>query len=285
MIEELARGKINLALCIQNKRDDGYHEIDTVFQSISLADSVYIEEDDHLELSCNWPELACDETNLAYQAAVILQRYCGVTQGARISIHKRLPLAAGLAGGSSDAAAVLRGLNTCWQTELPLSVLTVLGAQVGSDVPFCLNGGTMRGGGRGEKLQVLPDFSGNWLLIVHPKIAVHTKIAYDAFDLADHVCPIDVDGMVTAVIAGGREGVINKLGNTFEELIIPKVPEIRQCKLFLQDKGLRPLMSGSGPTVFAFIDNPQIGYELQQEVEKKRYNWDVLVTKTVQREN
>ena len=164
MIEEKAYGKINLALRITGRRDDGYHDIDTVFQSIGLYDTIRLEPADCVEISCSEPALPCDRSNLAYKAYEALRPYCKGKAGVRIHIVKKIPIAAGLAGGSTDCAAVLRGLNRLWHLGLSYDQLCRIGARLGADVPFCIRGGTARGTGIGEilkKLPSLPDSSDN----------------------------------------------------------------------------------------------------------------------------
>ena len=143
MIEEIGCGKINLALAITGRRDDGYHDIDTIFQSIGLHDVIRLEEADEFLLTCSNPALACDETNLAYKAYAALLPYRRGPKGVRIHIEKNIPVAAGLAGGSTDCAAVLRGLNRLWRLGLTTEELCRIGASIGADVPFCVCGGVL----------------------------------------------------------------------------------------------------------------------------------------------
>lgn len=253
MIEEKAYGKINLALRITGRRDDGYHDIDTVFQSIGLYDTIRLEPADCVEISCSEPALPCDRSNLAYKAYEALRPYCKGKAGVRIHIVKKIPIAAGLAGGSTDCAAVLRGLNRLWHLGLSYDQLCRIGARLGADVPFCIRGGTARGTGIGEILKKLPSLPDWPVLIVHPHVAVHTARAYSLFDSQDVQSPVDINAQEEAVRAGLLERITAALGNTFEELVIPDVPEISHFKQLLRREGLKPLMSGSGPTLFALI--------------------------------
>lgn len=253
MIEEIGCGKINLALAITGRRDDGYHDIDTIFQSIGLHDVIRLEEADEFLLTCSNPALACDETNLAYKAYTALLPYrCG-PKGVRIHIEKNIPVAAGLAGGSTDCAAVLRGLNRLWRLGLTVEEVCRIGASIGADVPFCVCGGTMRGRGIGEVLTPLPPLPPRPVLIVHPPVPVYTGKAYSLFDTTPRLQSIAVDEAAKAVEAADFEGLEVHMGNTFEELVIPDVPMIDTCRAMLRRQGLRPLMAGSGPTVFALV--------------------------------
>lgn len=176
-IVEKGYGKINLALAITGRRADGYHNIDTIFQSIGLCDAVTVSEADVFELTCSQPSLACDETNLAYKAWKALCPYKKDNQQVAIHIEKHIPIAAGLAGGSTDCAAVLRGLNRLWGLGLSEKELCRIGAGLGADVPFCICGGTMRGTGIGEELKRLPPLPAWPVVIVHPRVPVQTKQA------------------------------------------------------------------------------------------------------------
>lgn len=181
-IVETGYGKINLALAITGAREDGYHNIDTIFQSIGLCDTVMLREAGKFQLTCSVESLPCDETNLAYRAWKALCPYKKDNHQVAIHIKKRIPIAAGLAGGSTDCAAVLRGLNRLWKLSLSQQELCRIGAKLGADVPFCICGGTMRGTGIGEQLRRLPSLPSWPVVVLHPRVAVQTKRAYALFD-------------------------------------------------------------------------------------------------------
>ncbi len=282
-LEILANAKINLALSIEGKREDGYHEVWTILQSVGLSDSLIIEESKRLVLTCNEESLACDETNLVMKAARALQAYTQTRKGAAMRLHKRIPMAAGLAGGSSDAAAALRGLNEFWKLDLSLEELKEIARTLGSDVPFCLEGGTAFGTGRGDELEYLPDMPEAWLLIAHPPIPVHTTDAYALFDSGCTTKTVKADAVRQAVEAGDWEIVKENLGNTFEDLVFPRFPEIEACKKELEQRGIVTLMSGSGPTLYGFIHDAMQGYTLQGELRDLGYDWDYRITRTTQR--
>lgn len=280
-IVEHGYGKINLALAITGCRADGYHNIDTIFQSIGLCDTVTLCEADDFGLTCSVPALACDETNLAYKAWKALCPYKKDNQRVAIHIEKNIPIAAGLAGGSTDCAAVLRGLNRLWGLGLSQERLCHIGAGLGADVPFCLCGGTMRGTGIGEVLRPLPDLPAWPVIIVHPHVAVQTKKAYALFDGCGRTAPVDVDGVERAVRNGDFGGLTQAMGNTFEELVIPDVPQVQDCRQRLLNLGLRPLMAGSGPTVFALVPP-----EREAEVSRHMAGWtdvDTYMTNVMKR--
>ncbi len=278
-IVETGYGKINLALAITGRRADGYHNIDTIFQSIGLADTITLEKSDSFALTCSTASLACDRTNLAYRAWQALCPYKKDNLGVHIHLEKRIPIAAGLAGGSTDCAAVLRGLNRLWQLHLTETELCRLGASLGADVPFCICGGTMRGTGIGEELRPLPNLPEWPVLIVHPHAAVVTKKAYALFDEKKETAPVAVDDVEAAVRCGDFDALLAAMGNTFEELVIPDVPEAAQCQQLLKSAGLRPLMAGSGPTFFALVP-----HEREGEVRRQAASWtdvDTYMTKAV----
>lgn len=284
MIEEKGYGKINLALAITGRRDDGYHNIDTIFQSIALHDTIRLEEADEFTLTCSDAALPCDATNLAYKAYAALLPYCRAPRGARIHIEKHIPVAAGLAGGSTDCAAVLRGLNRLWRLNLPRQELCRIGAAIGADVPFCICGGTMRGTGIGEMLQPLPALPSWPVIIVHPPVPVYTGKAYALFDAVhEAVHPVQVDEAAEAVKAADFQALEAAMANTFEELVIPDMPMIETCRAVLRQHGLRPLMAGSGPTVFALVPPSMPAEDVYRAAaaENKNLNFDIYMSSLV----
>lgn len=282
-LEVLAKAKINLALSIEGKRADGYHEVHTVMQSVALSDSLIIEESKRLSLRCSREDLACDESNLVLKAAHALQAYTKTNKGAALYLQKRIPMAAGLAGGSSDAAATLRGLNQFWELGLSMEELRTIGRTLGADVPFCIEGGTALGRGRGDALSYLPDMPETWIFIANPPISVSTVEAYALYKQENPYSPVPVQAMCEAIETGDWEKVKPLLGNTFEELQLPKLTEVAQCKQVLEEKGVRTLMTGSGPTLYGFISDPMFGYTIQDELREAGFDWDFRITRTTQR--
>ena len=280
-ITEIGSGKINLALAITGCREDGYHNIDTIFQSIGLYDTVTLTEAEEFQLTCSVESLPCDETNLAYRAWKALCPYKKDNHQVAIHIEKRIPIAAGLAGGSTDCAAVLRGLNRLWNLSLSQEELCRIGAKLGADVPFCLCGGTMRGTGIGERLRVLSPLPPWPVALVHPRVAVETKRAYALFDGHKEHGTIDVDAVEAAIEKDDFEALTDAMGNTFEELVMPDVPQVAQCRDRLASLGLQPLMAGSGPTVFALVPPTR-----EEEVRRQVMTWadvDTYMTTIVKR--
>lgn len=250
-----AYAKINLALDVLGKRPDGYHEVAMVMQAVSLADTITLtEQSEGIALSVNIPGLPADRSNLAYRAAVLLQEHTAVTKGVHIQLDKHIPLAAGLAGGSADAAAVLKGLNVLWGLDLSLGELSKLAAQLGSDVPFCLYNGTMLATGRGEILAPLPALSPCYVVLAKPAVAVATAWVYQNFAAAKVAQRPDIKAMQRCLGDGSLSGVASHLANVLESVTIPVHPEIAKIKEAMLTYGaMAALMSGSGPTVFGLV--------------------------------
>jgi 4-diphosphocytidyl-2-C-methyl-D-erythritol kinase len=210
---------------------------------------------DQITLSCNVPYIPLDNRNLAYRAAELLRNKFGIHKGLHISIEKKIPVAAGLAGGSSDAAATLRGLNRLWNLGLNLDELAELGGELGSDVPFCVYGGTAIARGRGEMIERLPSPAPLWVVLVKPPIAVSTADVYRNLNLAEIEKHPDTQKMVEALKISDPQLVANQLGNVLETVTFRMHPEVERLKHQLQKFGAAgALMSGSGPTVFALAD-------------------------------
>ncbi|MFB7036636.1 4-(cytidine 5'-diphospho)-2-C-methyl-D-erythritol kinase [Bacillus altitudinis] len=254
-ILEKAPAKINLSLDVHGKRPDGYHEVEMVMTTIDLADRLELTEldKDEIRVSSHNRFVPDDQRNLAYQAAKLLKTRFGIQKGVSIVITKAIPVAAGLAGGSSDAAAALRGLNRLWKLNLTLDELAELGAEIGSDVSFCVHGGTALATGRGEKLKHIPTPPHCWVILAKPVIGVSTAEVYRQYDASKVEHP-NVQRMIEAIEAKDYKEMCGSLGNVLESVTLKMYPEVdmikRQMKRFGADA---VLMSGSGPTVFGLI--------------------------------
>ncbi len=260
MIYERARAKINLTLDVRYKRNDGYHELESVMQTVDLSDyiTLYPRDDEKLSLTINVPFLPVDDRNLAYKAAQVFRHLYGIKKGVHIDIDKRIPVAAGLAGGSSDAAAVLRGLNQLWNLKLSISEISALGAQVGSDVPFCIIGGTAIVRGRGEWVESLPLHPTYWVVLAKPPIAVSTAEIYADLKLDEITEHPKAQLMIAALQDGSLQRVADAAGNVLEQVTLMRFPEIEKIKEQVCKHGATfSLMSGSGPTVFGLTDKEQ----------------------------
>lgn len=251
-ILETAYAKINLGLDVLGKRPDGYHEVRMVMQSIGLSDVVELEESEGLVVETDNGGLAGGPSNLAWKAATLLAERCGKLPNVHIRLKKKIFLAAGLAGGSSDAAAVLRGLNRLWQLGLQVAELETLAAELGSDIPFCVSGGTALAEGRGELLMQLPEAPSLTLVLAKPKLEVSTGWVYGNFRQEQVAQRPDIDGIIKALEQGAVAPLLASCGNVLESVTIPAYPVIAEIKERMLTAGAEyALMSGSGPTVFA----------------------------------
>ena len=287
-MEQRAFSKINVGLAITGKRDDGYHDIDTIFQSIFLGDSLYFARHHSVVFSGDAPELPYymaqlipyTESNIAMKALRMVQDYTGCTQGAAIHLLKRVPPCAGMGGGSGDGAAMLLGLNKFWDLRLTDEELLTMATKLGSDVPFLLKGGTARGTGRGEQLEVLPTSSAQWLLIVKPEVSISTAEAYGRFTGTSRVTSNTMDTITTHMNAKDFRQAFTASDNTFEELIFPIHPELVACKQFFLDRGFPTIMTGSGPTMVVLLEKALDAIRLQEDIKQAGHNWLSLITKT-----
>lgn len=253
-----APAKINLSLDVLYKRPDGYHEVKMVMTTIDLADRielVALPEEDAIRIVSQNRFVPDDCRNLAYQAAKLLKETFSIRQGVAISITKHIPVAAGLAGGSSDAAATLRGLNKLWQLGLTMDELAELGAKIGSDVAFCVYGGTALATGRGEIITPIASPPPCWVVLAKPPIGVSTAEVYRNLEL-ERVSHPDVDAMVRAIERQDYAAICRLVGNVLEEVTLKKYPEVAHIKEQMKRFGADAvLMSGSGPTVFGLIEH------------------------------
>jgi 4-diphosphocytidyl-2-C-methyl-D-erythritol kinase len=248
--------KINWTLEVLFRREDGYHELRTIYQTVSLYDRLRLSKTEgSIEIVCNNSRVPCNETNLAYRAAVLLRETLGVAAGVRIEIEKRIPVAAGLGGGSSNAAAVLIGLQQLWCAQIDFRELMRIAASLGSDVPFFLIGGTALGVGRGQEVYPLEEVNAANLLLVNPGFEVATEAAYSRLSRltrneASLIIPF------TQLAAKGIHELPLVARNDLEEVVLGAYPEIAEIKRRCIELGARhALMTGSGATVFGLFDS------------------------------
>ena len=252
-----APAKLNLTLDILGRRDDGYHLVKMVMQSIHLFDTVTVSDtgDGEITLSCNEDFVPLDKTNTAYRAAQAFFEETGVKNpGLRIKIKKRIPAQAGLAGGSADGAAVLVALNEMMITGLSRQELCDIGVKVGADVPFCIVGGTMVASGIGTILTPLPDLCDCFFVVVKPPVSISTKEAYALSDSRESFAPPHANAAAEAICNANLKELSKELYNEFEKVL--KLPEIKKIKEMLTENGaLGACMSGSGSAVFGLFDD------------------------------
>lgn len=255
-VYEKAPAKINLLLDVLRKRDDGYHEVEMIMTMVDLADRLEMMElpRDTIIISSQVGYIPLDEKNLAFQAARLIKERYDVRTGVYIHLDKRIPVAAGLAGGSSDAAATLRGLNRLWRLNIPVEELQTLGAELGSDVPFCVTGGTALATGRGEKLEPIAAPPQCWVILAKPPIHVSTQEIYGKLNAKEIPRHPSVPQMLRAIEDQQFTDMCQAMGNVLEDVTVkvyPEVKQIKECMLRLGADGV--LMSGSGPTVFGLV--------------------------------
>ena len=255
-----AFAKINLGLDVLGKREDGYHEVRMIMQTIRMYDQLDMRKsvEPGIHLTTNKKYIPVDENNLVWRAAKLMMDTCGIMEGVSIHLHKVIPVAAGMAGGSSDAAATLVGMNRLFHCGLSKEKLMELGVQIGADVPYCVLRGTALAEGIGEKLTVLPPMPDCWILIGKPGISVSTKYVYTTLDLNTNTVHPDIDGMKKALEDGNLYGITERMGNVLQDVTIPAYLEVERIKEQMKTLGaVNAMMSGSGPTVFGIFDNEE----------------------------
>ncbi|KGF72566.1 4-diphosphocytidyl-2C-methyl-D-erythritol kinase [Neosynechococcus sphagnicola sy1] len=283
----LAAAKINLYLEILGDRPDGYHELIMVMQSVALTDQIDLHPNGTqlFRIHCDHPQVPTDQSNLAYRAAQLmateLPQAFAQFGGVDITIHKQIPVGAGLAGGSANAAAVLVGLDLLWNLGLTRSELQALGAHLGSDVPFCIAGGTLLATGRGEALAPLPDVHLWVVLGKYRSLSVSTAWAYQTYrqqfqssyvwdlsSLETRRQRVHSGTMINAIAHGDNPQIAQLLHNDLERVVLPAHPSVLQLRKVFQEAGaLGTMMSGSGPTVFALATSQTQAQQIQQQVQ------------------
>jgi 4-diphosphocytidyl-2-C-methyl-D-erythritol kinase len=263
LIPYTAYAKINLCLEVLGKRPDRYHAIASVMQTISLADQVYVGLSDDLEFDCNDPELVTED-NLVWRAANYLHNYCP-DKGATIYLEKNIPSAAGLGGGSSDAATTLKALNQLWELDFSTSHLEELAANLGSDVPFFIRGGTLLSEGRGERLSYLPPFKKMWVILVLPDLRLppeKTAEFYRMLDQRDYTNGAIVRQLVKA-IENNEEPAPSLFYNVFEQVVYRSFPPLDGYRQAIVDAGGHHVrISGSGPTLYTLVNSEEEGQHI-----------------------
>lgn len=276
-----AFAKINLGLDVLGKREDGYHEVRMIMQTIRMYDQLDMRKsvEPGIHLTTNKKYIPVDENNLVWRAAKLMMDTCGIMEGVSIHLHKVIPVAAGMAGGSSDAAATLVGMNRLFHCGLSKEKLMELGVQIGADVPYCVLRGTALAEGIGEKLTVLPPMPDCWILIGKPAISVSTKYVYTTLDLNTDTVHPDIDGMKKALEDGNLYGITERMGNVLQDVTIPAYPEVERIKEQMKTLGaVNAMMSGSGPTVFGIFDNEEKAQEACQKLRESGSCQQVFLT-------
>jgi 4-diphosphocytidyl-2-C-methyl-D-erythritol kinase len=253
-----AYGKINIGLDVIKKRDDGYHEVKMIMQTVNLFDKLEIYKTNvpKIKISTNLFYIPNDENNLVYKAAKLLFDEFHITNGIRINLYKHIPVAAGMAGGSSDAAATLYAVNKLFNLGLTNQELMERGVKIGADVPYCLMKGTVLATGIGEKLTRLPAMPNCYVVIVKPAFSISTKKVYQSLNIDEIERHPDIDGIIQAIERNDLYTIASKMENVLESVTVKKYPVLDEIKNIMKNYGaLGSVMSGSGPTVFGLFDD------------------------------
>ena len=276
-----AYAKINLGLDVTGKREDGYHEVRMIMQTVNLYDTLFIKEIDRnaVVIKTNKAFLPVNESNIIYKAATLMKETYEIEKGFFVDLKKHIPVAAGMAGGSADAAATMVGINNMYRLGIPLDRLMELGVKIGADVPYCIMRGTALAEGIGEKLTRLASLPDCQILIAKPPISVSTKSVYEKLDLSEAVHP-DIDGMIDCLKEGSLTGISSRLMNVLESVTVTDHPLINEYKEEMIRLGaLGSLMSGSGPTVFGIFDNKDRSLTAKMTFKEKYPSAHVCLTR------
>lgn len=283
-ITKKAYAKINLALDVLRRRPDGYHDVKMIMQTVDIYDTLTFtaKEETGIVLKVDNSELSAGKDNLICRAAERLSEESGVTKGVEILLTKRIPIAAGMAGGSTDAAATLHGINELFELGYSLEELQKIGVEIGADIPYCLMGGTALSEGIGEVLTRLPSPPQCSLVAAKPDINVSTKFVYENLHAESLSYHPDIDGMIEAVKSGSLNKVADKLGNVLETVTVKEYPVIDEIKELMKSEGAEnALMSGSGPTVFGIFANEETARGAARQIRQKGLSKQVFVTKFI----
>ncbi len=285
-ITRKAYAKINLGLDVIRKRPDGYHEVKMIMQTVGIYDVLTFKKSKTggglpvISISLDNEELPCDKGNLIYKAAELIMQTCHLKEGVEISLQKNIPIAAGMAGGSTDAAAVFHGLNELFGLGMSLEEMKKLGVKIGADVPYCIMGGTALSEGIGEILTPVPAPPDAYLLVAKPDINVSTRFVYENLHADTLNRHPDIDGMVKALKAGSLKGITDRMGNVLETVIIKEYPVINQIKRAMLENGAEnSLMSGSGPTVFGVYREEETAAKAYEVIKNQELAKQIFITK------
>lgn len=276
-----ALAKINLGLDVVRRREDGYHEVRMVMQTIHLYDQLLIQKSETpgIQIHSNLSFLPVNENNLVYKAGKLLMDEFDIHTGVSVELNKRIPVAAGMAGGSTDAAAMLYGMNQLFGLKLKRKDLMERGVQIGADVPYCIMRGTALAEGIGEKLSSLPPMVKCPVLIAKPAVSVSTKFVYQNLKLNEQTPHPDIDALITDIRNSDLDNICADMGNVLETVTIPNYPVIAQIKEQMLKSGAKaPMMSGSGPTVFGLFGDEETARRARAEMKASGLAKQVYLT-------
>lgn len=282
MITQKAYAKVNIGLDVLRRRPDGYHDLKMIMQTVDICDDLTLERDRDpgIQLRIDGADLPTDKNNLICRAAALLMEEKHIGEGVSITLRKRIPIAAGMAGGSADAAATMRGLNILFDMGYSVEELRKLGVKLGADIPYCVMGGTMLSEGIGEVLTPLTAPPDCHLVVAKPDIDVSTAFVYQNLRADSLPFHPDIDGMVKALAAGDLKGITDRMGNVLETVTVREYPVIDRIKKRMCELGAEnALMSGSGPTVFGIFKEREKAENTAQAVREERLAGTVFVTR------
>ncbi len=276
-----ARAKINITLDVLGKRDDGYHDLSMIMQTINLCDNLYIKKTDTgiIEMKSNLSWLPCDERNLVYRAAAKMKEKYGIEEGISIDLSKNIPVAAGMAGGSTDCAAALIGIRNLFSINAGNDELMAIGKELGADVPYCILRGTALAEGIGEVLTPLPPFPDCTVLVAKPPINVSTATVFGSFDINNVERRPDNKKMAELIKAKDLESICRNMCNVLESVTIKNYPVIADIKKeMLENDAIGSMMSGSGPTVFGFYRDYKSALKGLRAIKSRFHFKEVYIT-------
>lgn len=275
-----AYAKINLGLDVIGKLPNGYHEVKMVMQTVGIYDVLTLEKaESGITVITDSKELPTDENNLVYKAAKLMKEKYNIQEGIRIHLQKNIPISAGMAGGSTDAAAAMKGISRLFGLEAGLEEMFDMGVAIGADVPYCVIGGTALAEGIGEKLTPLEMAPECYVLVAKPDIDVSTRYVYEHLDIAKIEHHPDIDGMVEAINVGSLQGILDRMDNVLESVTIPAYPVIDDIKRRMKELGaVNSLMSGSGPTVFGIFLEERTAQEAMEQLQQEKLAKQIFVT-------
>ncbi|PKM57382.1 MAG: 4-(cytidine 5'-diphospho)-2-C-methyl-D-erythritol kinase [Firmicutes bacterium HGW-Firmicutes-3] len=282
-VKKKARAKINLALDVIGKRENGYHDVRMVMQTIELHDKIRLKKikSDKILMKTNLPYLPRDNRNLVYQVVEYMKAAYGIMSGVYIDLYKIIPVGAGLAGGSTDAAQSILAMNELFELDLSSETMEEIGAKFGADIPYCIRGGTMLAEGIGEVLTPIKPIMKLHLLIVKPKQSVSTAYVYGNLNIGTISSHPDIDGMVRGIKADQLEQIVQNLGNVLEEVTFKGYPEVRIIKEVILGAGaLGALMSGSGSAVFGIFADQGMAHQAAKKLKRHEAVKQVFITTT-----
>lgn len=275
-----AYAKINLGLDVVRRLENGYHEVKMVMQTVGIYDVLDFKRiQNGIVITTDSGELPTNEDNLIYKAAKLMMEQYDISEGVEIHLEKHIPIAAGMAGGSTDAAATLKGMNRLFDLGCTLKDLMELGVKIGADVPYCVMGGTALAEGIGEKLTPLAPAPDCYVLVAKPDINVSTKYVYEHLDAQEIIKHPDIDGMVEAIAEESLQGILDRMENVLETVTVSAYPVIQTIKDRMKELGaINSLMSGSGPTVFGIFVEKDMARRAYEKLEEEQLAKQIFLT-------